>query len=165
MTGGGRVGARAYFADVRRAARRIEELTREIGALLDGDVPMTASTVTVRGGDQSDPTASAAFKAAELLADARAERDACIEMVGEALQVIDGLRRCFSRKADVVERYYVDGVEWDEVAEGLGIARRTALTWRDEMMAWLDEHPRAYVVGCRFLDFSQADTIALENLQ
>lgn len=148
------MGAREYFDSVRRAASSLEGLARVIDEIEEGGPLPTGTGAGVRTSTPSDPTASAAFKRSEILAGLKAEYDASLELVGEALQVIDGLRRCFSRKAEVMELHYIDCLDWDDVGDELGIARRTAIRWRDEMVAWLDANQRAYVLGCRFIDTS-----------
>lgn len=152
VTGEGAMGARDYFEGVRRAAESIEGLTSAIRDIESGEPLPTGAGAGVRSTTPSDPTAAAAFKRGEVLADLKAERDAALETVGEALQVIEGLRRCFSRKAEVIELHYIDGLGWGDVGAAIGVDRRTALRWRDELCAWLDANPRAYVLGCRFVD-------------
>ena len=150
-----RLGARDYFEGVRKAAESIEWLERSIRLIESGEPLPTGTGTGVRSSTPSDPTAAAAFKRGEVLADLKAERDSALETVGEALQVIEGLRRCFSRKAEVIELHYIDGEGWEDAGAVLGIDARTARRWRDELCAWLDANPKAYVVGCRFLDFGQ----------
>ena len=151
------MGAREYFGEVRRAAERIEELGRTISGVEDGELAVGRIGGRVpRASGVGDPTATEAEARRRFVVAARAERDAALEVVGEALQVIEGLRRCFSRKAEVMEMYYVDRMEWDQAADAIGVGRATAIRWRDEMCDWLDASPRAYVMGCRFLDISQS---------
>lgn len=90
-------------------------------------------------GTHSDPTASAALWALESLPGVERELAACEEAVGEALEVVEGVRAAgMETWADVLEAYYVDGDPWDTIAGRMGVAERTCMRWRDATLDWVD---------------------------
>lgn len=121
--------ARDYFEDVSRAVRehRRAELLLEFG-------PEPGA-----GGGPCDPSAGGPV-VARLVSDemAREVMAATEDEIGRALAVVGGLRRVFSRKADVLELHYVDLMGWEDVAGELGVGRATAMRWRDELCDWVD---------------------------
>ena len=141
-----------YFDGVRRAAVEVERCQRLINELRDGDIPRHSSDGPHGKGAYSDPTADTYAAMVSMMDGAIRRRDACQELIGEALVIIDGLRRVYDRMAEVMELYYIDLKTWREIAEDLHVAESTARHWRDQMVAWLDDHPRAYVMACRFID-------------
>ena len=145
------VPAKDYFQSVRRASERIEECQRIISELQE-ELPPNHARGGGRSSTTSDPTYSAMVERDRMLTDAVLDRDKCLELVGEALAIIEGLRRIFSRKADVLELYYIDCLSWQDVADGIGIGKTTAHTWNRELLAWVDDNPRAYITSCRFVD-------------
>ena len=67
------------------------------------------------------------------------ELDACEECVGEALGLIDGVRRAFETPWwRVLELYYIDGMAWQDVAADMGVNEKTCRRWRDAACDWLD---------------------------
>ena len=90
------MGAREYFGEVRRAAERIEELGRTISGVEDGELAVGRIGGRVpRASGVGDPTATEAEARRRFVVAARAERDAALEVVGEAQGRGDGavLRR------------------------------------------------------------------------
>lgn len=144
------VTAREYFERVRRDSVALQGYLREIDALKD-ELPPTTSGILGPRGMASDPTAAAVMRRQEMLARAESGRDAALVSIGEALAVIEGVRRVLTRKADAVELYYIDLMPWAQVAQELGIGESTARMWRDDAFRWLDSTPRAYVLGVRML--------------
>ena len=142
------MAAREYFEMVSRAAAEVERCQREIGELADGVPPMGGGDGG-HGSTQADPTYAAFVTREQLLADAHSRMDAAQEVIGEALALIDGLRRIFCRKADVLELRYIDLLPWAAVADQLGVARSTAFQWHADVMAFVDSTPRVYILGMR----------------
>ena len=139
--------AREYFNRVRRDSVALQGYLREIEALKDGIVP---SGETMRGAKGAgDPVFGTIVRASEMLASVEAKRDAALESIGEALAIIEGARRAMGSKADAVELYYIDALEWDAVAQELGVSERTARYWANDVFAMLDATPPAYIVGLR----------------
>lgn len=139
--------AREYFNRVRRDSVALQGYLREIEALKDGIVP---SGETMRGAKGAgDPVFGTIVRASEMLASVGAKRDAALESIGEALAIIEGARRAMGSKADAVELYYIDVLEWDTVAQELGVSERTARYWANDVFAMLDATPPAYIVGLR----------------
>ena len=139
--------AREYFNRVRRDSVALQGYLREIEALKDGIVP---SGETMRGAKGTgDPVFGTIVRATEMLASVEAKRDAALESIGEALAIIEGVRRAMGSKADAVELYYIDVLEWDDVAQELGVSERTARYWANDVFAMLDATPPAYIVGLR----------------
>lgn len=139
--------ARDYFNRVRRDSVALQGYLREIEALKDGIVP---SGETMRGAKGAgDPVFGTIVRASEMLASVEAKRDAALESIGEALAIIEGARRAMGSKADAVELYYIDVLEWDAVAQELGVSERTARYWANDVFAMLDATPPAYIVGLR----------------
>ena len=122
--------AREYFEGVSDAVRshRRAELALAFGPEPSGF-----------GGGPADP-ASGGPTASRALANerARSEMEQAERAIGEGLARIEELRRIFSRKADAVELRYVDLLPWAQVAEELGVDKRTAMRWRDELFDWVD---------------------------
>ena len=141
--------ARQYFDGVRRASEEVERCQRIIGELSDGETPVQSGGGPRGKGETSDPV-WAAFSARErALADATARMDAAQELIGEALALIEGLRRVYCRKADVLELRYIDLLPWAAVADRLGVTERTVYLWRDEVLRFVDSTPRVYILGLR----------------
>ena len=146
-----RMSAADYFDGVRRAAVEVERCQRLINELRDGDIPRHSSDGPHGKGAYSDPTADTYAAMVSMMDGAIRRRDACQELIGEALVIIDGLRRVYDRMAEVMELYYVDLKTWDEIADELHVSNRTVRRWRDVQLSWLDDHPRSYVMACRFI--------------
>lgn len=142
------MSAREYFGEVLRASEEVEQCQRVINELADG-LPPRHGGGAVRASGTSDPVYAAFITRTIRLAEARATMDRDNLLIGEALALIDGLRRVFCRKADVLELRYVDRMSWSHVADELGVSVRTAYGWHKDVMAFVDETPRAYILGLR----------------
>lgn len=145
--------ASEYFEEVRRAAMDVEKCSRMISELDGGYIPSMSRQDQISGrGGKSDPTADAFDERSAAMRYAVKRRDVCEELIGDALAVIDSLRRIFCSKADVLEMHYIDLKPWREVASTIGISESTARYWRDQLFEWLDACPRAYVMASRYAD-------------
>lgn len=128
--------AREVFGAARAAAKRIEELQFLCG--MEGPAPGGGKGPGPKNA-VSDPTGSAAEWRIEDLADLRRELEACEAVVGEALALIDGVRKAMETPWwRVLDLYYIDRLEWGDVAEELGLSVRTCYRWRDAAFDWLD---------------------------
>ena len=144
--------ASEYFDGVRRASIEVERCQRLIDELKDGDIPTSQSVGPHGKGDHSDPTASAFAAMVSMMDGAVKRRDACLELLGESLAVIDSLRRVFCRKADVLEAHYINLRTWSDIALEFHVSERTVRNWRDSLFEWMDQYPRSYILACRYID-------------
>ena len=147
--------ARAFFNDVRRASGDIEDYGRAIQTLKDELPPVSSGGVNRGGAGESDPVLGAVVTREKLLGEYRARRDEALEIVGEGLIFIAALRMVFCKKADVLEFYYVDRMTMRAVADEMHIAIGTVVAWRDELLAFADANPIAYILGLRFVEKPQ----------
>lgn len=141
--------AREYFREVERASRTAADAERALAALDEVVLGGAGGKGPRPSGVAGDPTFSAYVKAVEERDRLQARRDAALIVIGEALQIVEGLRRLFSRKADVVEMHYIDCMEWSAVANEMGVGESTVYKWCSEVFVWVDSHPMAYVLGLR----------------
>lgn len=148
------MSAREFFADVRRASIRVEDCQRIISALKGGPISVASSDGPRGKGEHSDPTAAAFLRTVETMAAAIRQRDICTEVIGEALQIIEALRHVPSvaGKANVLELYYIDCQTWSDIGAHFGIAESTARMWRDDLFAFIDAQPHAYIMGARYAE-------------
>ena len=127
--------AREFFEDARRCSARIEELQFEMAE----PAPRGRSRGAVRAPGTSDPTASMAERAIDGAAAMAREMLQCQRCVSEALAVIDGVRAAFETPWwRVLELYYIDRMGWAEVADEMGLSKRTCIRWRDAALQWVD---------------------------
>lgn len=130
-------GAREYFESVADAVRRHRDAELvlafgrpahvKVGGRSMGDGPVWARVV-------SDERALAEMRETE-------------HVIGEALRYVEGLRRVFSRKADVIELHYIDLMSWADVAAEMGRTRQTCMAWRDQLLDWCDMVGWAHVAA------------------
>lgn len=126
--------ARELFEQARRASARIEELTYEMQ--LPSPPRSGAPGPT---GVPGDPTARQAEWATDGRQAMARELDACERCVGEALALIEGVRRAIAAPWwRVLDAHYIDRQTFEEVAEALGVDRRTCMRWRDAACEWVD---------------------------
>ena len=122
--------AREYLEGVSSALRAAEAAT------------LAAEVGDCRGaGGRSDPLSGGPTESRALalvVASARARQAEALAR--ECRARIGGLRLLFARKADALELRYLDGLSWAGVAGRLGVSRRTAIAWRDELCDWVDAH-------------------------
>ena len=127
--------AREVFGAARAAAARIEE----IQFLLEEGPGYGGESGPGPKNSVGDPTASRAMWRVEDLVDLEREMGSCQEAVGEALKLIDGVRRAFETPWwRVLELYYIDGMAWQDVAEVVGVDVRTCYRWRNSACDWMD---------------------------
>ena len=135
--------ARAFFAQVRRAVKDMEEW-RYIA-----DEGADAFAVTGTGGASSavsDPTANRAIWLADhdeaIRANAVEHILHCESLIGAGLAIIAVVRRELGDKyAAVLDGYYIDCWSWASVADECGISKSTAFERRDIALDWLDSAP------------------------
>lgn len=123
--------AREFFDQVSAAVRD----GREAAMLLEyGCGGGGSGGGPVRRSEPSDPV-KARFDADEA---ARARLESARGTVADGLRVVAGLRRVYARKADAVELRYIRLMPWQDVADAMGIGRRTAIAWADQLLDWVD---------------------------
>lgn len=126
--------ARETFESARAAAARIEELRRLVE---EARPPRGRSGGPC--GTHGDPTASLAEYAVEMVPAMVRELKSCEAAVGEALALVEGVRRTIETPWwRVLELYYIDRLGWCDVAEEMGLSVRTCHRWRDAACDWLD---------------------------
>lgn len=148
--------AREWLERVRRHARCIEPLTREVPALQAAyrDVLPWVTSGNGSGSTQahSDPTANLAYaridKLEELIERKRAQLEVSQDIVGECLRVLYAMENELSeRHAMVLELYYIDQAQtWGEVASEMGIHRDTVRALRDSAMEWIDANSARFLL-------------------
>lgn len=137
-----------WLERVRVASRMIEELTRDVSALeyaRDECVPWQtrgSGASVAAGGLHSDPTqrdALAREGLKEQIREARRQLDECESLVGDCLRLLSSVSRWVGPDASLaLELYYVDRAHtWSEVADEMGMSRRTVCRERDQALAWL----------------------------
>lgn len=146
--------AREEFAEARRASARIAECQRIIEEYADF-VPSSKGDGVGVSTSESDPVYAAVVERRQVLARATADMDAALLIVGDALMLVEGLRKVYCRKADVLELYYIDRMTVRGVASEMGVAPSTVVAWRDELLDFLDSSPRAYILGLRYVEKPQ----------
>lgn len=128
------MNAKWYFADLRWAMVRLQEIQR---LLLNegedwhqpGGAPKTIP----------DPTGARAMRHLASMASLLEEKASILAQREEALLIIAGVGGALgSEHAELLMRYYVKLETWDEVAEGMGISRRTCIRMRDWCLEWID---------------------------
>lgn len=123
--------AREFFDQVSAAVRD----GREAAMLLEyGCGGGCSGGGQVRRSEPSDPV-QARFDADEA---ARERLESARGTVADGLRVVAGLRRVYARKADAVELRYIRLMPWQDVADAMGIGRRTAIAWADQLLDWVD---------------------------
>ena len=66
-------------------------------------------------------------------------RSALKDEIGRALVVIEGVRRGFKPEwADLIERHYVDGAPWEDVASETGESSKTVKRHAYAALDWVD---------------------------
>ena len=120
--------ARAFFDGVSDAVKRHRdaELVLQFGS--------PRRTGAGGGGYGDGPVVARVMSDERALADMRETE----RVIGVALRYIAGLRRVWSRKADVIEMHYVDLMPWTEVARAVGRSKPTVMAWRDTLLDWCD---------------------------
>lgn len=148
--------ARAWLDLVRKAARCVESLQREISALEDARdelLPWQARGSGAGGhGTHSDPTASEAESRMEglsaLIASRRAELDMLTDRIGACGSVLMAMGSALTeRHAQALELYYVDLADtWSDVAEEMGVTAKTVYRMRLEAYAWIESACRSVLL-------------------
>ena len=127
--------ARELLEEARRAAVRLEELTRTIQ---EGPAKRPSEGPAPKGA-VGDPTARGAEWVCVTLPALMCELDACGQFVGDAMRLIEGVRKAMgARYADVLDAYYIGGLKWQEVGDRLDISAMAAIRRRDVACDWVD---------------------------
>lgn len=141
--------ARAWLESVRRAAARIEALSRELADLEDAREQVEPWSPRGCGGAKSvhsDPTAAEAERRMgeldALICGTRARIVASEDVVGECLRVLSRMRDALGDDyTDMIELYYVDrrAQTWSEVADEMGLSVSTVYRMRMDAYAWIEK--------------------------
>lgn len=127
--------ARWYFADVRWAAVRMEEVDRLIENQGDDWKPSKASAASI----VNDPTGSTAMRHLSAVESLLEERESLVFLINEAQQIISGVGEVLGEQTgQVLGAYYIQHLTWDEVAGKLLISRRHCISLRDMALEWVD---------------------------
>lgn len=130
---------RDRFVQTRSAVIELAQVQALIDS--DGDDWRPAG---VHAPGTSDPTAARAIRNVDVL-DAKLEalrkREAELKwFIGETLQIIEGVRKCFgSEYADILDQRYIDCLPWsDIVVDGKAISRTQGWTKLNVVFDWID---------------------------
>lgn len=127
------MGARAWLDGVRAASIALGSMEAELAGLYEPGSPDGCGVESGSTGDGG--IFSRMLRACEL----RRRCETAEAIVSRALRVIEGVRSGMGeRYADVLDMRYVDAMPWDEVAERLGCAERTARRVRDVACDYID---------------------------
>lgn len=133
-------GARLFFASVRRAVSRLDDVLHELDAVADG---MPTGSGHASGSGIGKPTEA---RALWLVCDAPAmaqrlesERDRLQWLIGCGLQLCqllrDGLGDAYG---EAVEGHYIDGGRWADVADSIGCSESHAKRLGGVALDWID---------------------------
>lgn len=131
--------ARDFFADTRRAVKRL----RSIQLLIQFDGEDWKPTDPRTSNPTSDPTASRGIYYAEILpaklAQLHAEERELTDMIGEALALIERVRSNLGDKyADPLDWRYIDLRTWEYIYTTYNIPKSTAYERMSIALDWLD---------------------------
>lgn len=128
---------RAFLESVGRAVRRIDVLRAEIAELEEGGDPRCGDRVHSPG--ISDPTSSAAIGRLGAIDERRSAISDCEDLIGEGLVLVANVRaRLGDMHGEVIDRYYIDGQSWEDIAFDLMVSRSTCIRYRDAACEWAD---------------------------
>lgn len=141
------MNAKSRFEATRAAISRLNEVKALIMYGCDDWQPEGVRTSVAT----SDPTATAAIRAVDELADKldalRAEESELEDLIGTSLAIIAAVRRGFGEKyADVLDSRYIDCEKWTEIAERYEsmqhgketVTTRTVQNWAQIAFEWID---------------------------
>lgn len=133
------MNAKSRFEATRAAVPRLNEVKALIMYGCDDWRPEGVRTSVAA----SDPTAAAAIRAVDELADEldalRDEESELEDLIGTSLAIIAAVRRGFGEiYANLLDWYYIDGMTWTEISEDTDIKRSTCYYLRDIAFDWID---------------------------
>lgn len=129
--------ARAFLDSVAHAVSRMAVLRAEMEEIQAGGDPRHGPRVHRPG--VSDPTAASALRRMDALADKAKQVADCEDLVGECLVLIANVRAHLGDMyAEVIDRFYMDGETWADIAGDLMVDERTARRYRDKVCEWGD---------------------------
>lgn len=87
----------------------------------------------------SDPTSSAAIGRLGAIDERMGTISDCEDLIGEGLVLVANVRaRLSDMHGEVLDRYYIDGQSWEDIAFDLLIGESTARRYRDKACEWCD---------------------------
>lgn len=133
-------GAVEFMELAARAARRLPAV---LNAVAEGADAFARRTDGVKSGI-GDPTAARAIfeltTARAWLESLERERVELEQTIGRALALIESVRESMGDGcADALERHYVDGEPWQDVADDAGVTYRTVMYRRESALVYLDD--------------------------
>ena len=133
------MNAKSRFEATRTAVPRLNEVKALIMYGCDDWRPEGVRTSVAT----SDPTAAAAIRAVDELADKldalRAEESELEDLIGTSLAIIEAVRVGFGEiYANLLDWYYIDRMTWTEISEDTDIKRSTCYYLRDIAFDWID---------------------------
>lgn len=127
--------SRWYFADVRWASARLEEVERLIEAQGEDWKKSKGSAPRL----VNDPTGSTALRHIAAVEELVQERESLVFLISEALAIIAGVGMALGEKhMQVLHAFYIECEPWGRVSEMLGMSRRNCLRIRDTALDWID---------------------------
>jgi len=131
--------ASSLVARERQALERRHEALFDLGSLLSGGPSGKGGVPDVMG----KVDAYVDWERAR-----RAEPDGAWEELAEGMCLVAGLRLAgLAREADVIQRRVLDRMTWEDVAEALGVSRRTAFNRYDVAVDMLQAVGKARAVA------------------
>lgn len=133
------MNAKSRFEATRAAVPRLNEVKALIMYGCDDWRPEGVRTSVAT----SDPTAAAAIRAVDELADKldalRAEESELEDLIGTSLAIIEAVRRGFGEiYANLLDWYYIDGMTWTEISKEHGVNRTYCYQLVDIAFDWID---------------------------
>lgn len=143
------MNAKSRFEATRAAVPRLNEVKALIMYGCDDWRPEGVRTSVAT----SDPTAAAAIRAVDELADKldalRVEESELEDLIGTSLAIIAAVRRGFGEiYANLLDWYYIDGMTWTEISEDTDIKRSTCYYLRDIAFDWIDSVGVSRLLRC-----------------
>lgn len=133
------MNAKERFDRTRKAVQRLNEIKLLIMYGCDDWKPEQPRV----SGEKSDPTAAAAIKNVDELADKldalRAEERELTEFIGTSLAIIAAVSNSFGEiYAHLLELRYVDGYTWTRIHDDYGITKSRGYYLLDVVFDWVD---------------------------
>ena len=135
-------GTRSMFVRTAHLMAELHRVESVITAGVDGIEPRRYDTRHCKG-ETGDPTMSAALFKAEVAVriydNAVTRHKELTDWIGDVLHLLDGIGAALgSGYAECLERHYIDGHDWHEIAEDMGCTPRHARRMAGTACDWVD---------------------------
>lgn len=152
------MNARERFEQTRRAVERLAEVQALIMSGCDDWRPSFARDAA---NEISDPTANSAIRNVDVvqfkLDELRKEETELLNEIGESLQIIQAVRRCFGDLyGDIIEWRYIDGKSWGRIRDDYNLTKSAGCYRLGIAFDWIDS------IGISRLLQSDADILSLQ---